>query len=46
MMALGILICRHKHWYLNKAKAGDADAQYNLAICFDEGEHTCACVWV
>jgi hypothetical protein len=27
-------------WYLKKAEAGDADAQYNLAICYDEGKGT------
>ena len=27
-------------WYLTKAKGGDADAQYNLAICYDEGKGT------
>lgn len=27
-------------WYLKKAQAGDADAQYNLAICYDEGKGT------
>ena len=25
-------------WYRRKAERGDADAQYNLAVCFDEGK--------
>ena len=31
---------RHAAKLENKAKAGDADAQYNLAICYDEGKGT------